>query len=304
MLQKFTSLFPIWAIVLSAIALLYPGIFLPYKDSIPFLLGLVMFGMGMTLALADFLLVFKRPKAVIIGTVLQYALMPLIGFVIARTFSLSPELTAGVVLLGCCPGGTASNVICYLAKGDVALSIVLTSVSTLISFVMTPLLTWIYIGQTIDVDMYGMLVSILQIVIVPVALGIIINTVSGSRVENIRHLFPLFSVLTIVFIIAIIMALNRETVISAGILIAVVVILHNLLGLVSGYGFAKLLGLSEIEARTIGIEVGMQNSGLSVALAIKYFTATAALPGALFSIWHNISGSFAASYWVERNISE
>lgn len=304
MLQRFTSLFPIWAIVLSAIALLYPDIFLPYKDAIPFLLGLVMFGMGMTLALKDFLLVFKRPKAIITGTVLQYALMPLIGFLIAGAFSLSPEITAGVVLLGCCPGGTASNVISYLAKGDVALSIVLTSVSTLISFVMTPLLTWIYIGQTIDVDMYGMLVSILQIVIVPVALGIVINTLSGSRIENIRYLFPLFSVLTIVFIIAIIMALNRETVISAGILIAVVVMLHNLLGLVSGYGFAKLLGLSEIEARTIGIEVGMQNSGLSVALAIKYFAATAALPGALFSIWHNISGSFAASYWAERNISE
>lgn len=304
MLQRFTSLFPIWAIVLSAIALLYPDIFLPYKDAIPFLLGLVMFGMGMTLALKDFLLVFKRPKAIITGTVLQYALMPLIGFLIARAFSLSPEIAAGVVLLGCCPGGTASNVISYLAKGDVALSIVLTSVSTLISFVMTPLLTWIYIGQTIDVDMYGMLVSILQIVIVPVALGIVINTLSGSRIENIRYLFPLFSVLTIVFIIAIIMALNRETVISAGILIAVVVMLHNLLGLVSGYGFAKLLGLSEIEARTIGIEVGMQNSGLSVALAIKYFAATAALPGALFSIWHNISGSFAASYWAERNISE
>lgn len=302
MLQKFTSLFPLWAIILSAIALLSPDIFLPYKDAIPFLLGLVMFGMGMTLALEDFWLVFKRPKAVFIGTILQYALMPFIGYAISRMFSLSPELTAGVVLLGCCPGGTASNVISYLAKADVALSIVLTSFSTLISFVMTPLLTWAYIGQTIDVDMYGMLISILQIVIVPVALGIAINTVLSSRIENIRHLFPVISVLTIVFIISIIMALNRETVISAGFLVVIVVVLHNLLGLASGYGFAKLLGLSEIEARTIGIEVGMQNSGLSVALSIKYFTATAALPGALFSIWHNISGSFAASFWAKKNI--
>jgi len=304
MLQKFTSLFPIWAIILSAIALLHPGTFLPYKDAIPFLLGLVMFGMGMTLTLEDFLLVFKRPKAVIIGTVLQYTLMPLAGFFIARAFSLPPELTAGVVLLGCCPGGTASNVICYLAKGDVALSIVLTSVSTLISFIMTPLLTWIYIGQTIDVDTYGMLISILQIVIVPVVLGIVINSLFGTRIRNIRHFFPALSVVTIVFIIAIIMATNRDTVISAGILITIVVIVHNLLGLASGYGLSRLVGLSEIEARTIGIEVGMQNSGLSVALAIKHFTAAAALPGALFSIWHNISGSFAASYWAERNISE
>ena len=304
MLQKFTSLFPFWAIILSAIALLHPGTFLPYKDAIPFLLGLVMFGMGMTLTLEDFLLVFKRPKAVIIGTVLQYTLMPLAGFFIARAFSLSPELTAGVVLLGCCPGGTASNVICYLAKGDVAFSIVLTSVSTLISFIMTPLLTWIYIGQTIDVDTYGMLISILQIVIVPVVLGIVINSLFGTRIRNIRHFFPALSVVTIVFIIAIIMATNRNTVISAGIIISIVVIVHNLLGLASGYGLSRLMGLSEIEARTIGIEVGMQNSGLSVALAIKHFTAAAALPGALFSIWHNISGSFAASYWAERNISE
>lgn len=304
MLQKFTSLFPFWAIILSAIALLHPGTFLPYKDAIPFLLGLVMFGMGMTLTLEDFLLVFKRPKAVIIGTVLQYTLMPLAGFFVARAFSLSPELTAGVVLLGCCPGGTASNVICYLAKGDVALSIVLTSVSTLISFIMTPLLTWVYIGQTIDVDTYGMLISILQIVIVPVVLGIVINSLFGTRIRNIRHFFPALSVVTIVFIIAIIMATNRDTVISAGIIISIVVIVHNLLGLASGYGLSRLMGLSEIEARTIGIEVGMQNSGLSVALSIKHFTAAAALPGALFSIWHNISGSFAASYWAERNISE
>ncbi|MCC7576534.1 MAG: bile acid:sodium symporter family protein [Methanomethylovorans sp.] len=303
MLQKFTSLFPIWAIILSVIALLYPGAFLPYKDAIPFLLGLVMFAMGMTLVLEDFMLVFKRPKVVIIGTVLQYTLMPLAGFIIARSLTLSPELTAGVVLLGCCPGGTASNVICYLAKGDVALSIVLTSVSTLISFLMTPLLTWLYIGQMIDVGIYDMLLSILQIVIVPVVLGITINSLIGTRIRNIRHSFPAFSVVTIVFIIAVIMATNREIVISAGLLITSVVIVHNLLGLASGYGLSRLMGLSEIEARTIAIEVGMQNSGLSVALAIKHFTAAAALPGALFSIWHNISGSFVAFYWAERNIS-
>ncbi len=304
MLQKFTSLFPIWAIILSAVALLHPGTFLPYNKAIPFLLGLVMFGMGMTLTLRDFLLVFKRPKVVITGTVLQYTLMPLAGFSIAKALDLSPELTAGVVLLGCCPGGTASNVICYLAKGDVALSIVLTSVSTLISFIMTPLLTWIYIGQNIDVDTHGMLISILQIVIVPIIMGIAINSLLGARIRNIRNFFPALSVTTIVFIIAIIMATNRETVISAGILITTAVIVHNLLGLASGYGLSRLMGLSEIEARTIGIEVGMQNSGLSAALAIKHFTAAAALPGALFSIWHNISGSFAASYWAERNISE
>ena len=302
MLQRFTSLFPIWAVMLSAVALFYPELFLPYRNTIPLLLGLIMFGMGMTLSVKDFLLVLKRPRVILIGTALQYTLMPLIGFALSVVFSLPPELTAGFVLLGSCPGGTASNVICYLARGDVALSIMLTSVSTLISFVMTPLLTWIYIGQTVTVDMYGMVISILQIVIVPVALGIGLNTFLGSRTDRIRHVFPAFSVLAIAIVIAVIMALNRDTVVSAGILVVILVIMHNLLGLASGYGLSRLTGLTEIEARTIAFEVGMQNSGLSVALAVKHFSSIAALPGALFSIWHNISGSFLASYWAGKKI--
>lgn len=304
MLQRFTSLFPLWAIILSIVALLYPDLFLPYSSAIPLLLGIVMFGMGMTLTAEDFLLVFKRPRVVLFGTAMQYTLMPLIGFVISMALSLPPELAAGVILLGCCPGGTASNVICYLARGDVALSIVLTSVSTLLSFIATPLLTWLYIGQTVPVDIYGMVVSILQIVIVPVTLGIGLNTLLGSRIDSIRHVFPAISVITIVFIIAVIMALNKENVMSAGLLVISSVIIHNLLGLTSGYGLSRLAGFSEIEARTISFEVGMQNSGLSVALAIKHFTEIAALPGALFSIWHNISGSFLASYWAGKNGNE
>lgn len=304
MLQRFTSLFPLWAVILSAVALFYPDLFLPYSSYIPLLLGVVMFGMGMTLSVEDFLLVFKRPKVVLFGTAMQYTLMPLIGFAISVALSLPPELAAGVILLGCCPGGTASNVICYLARGDVALSIVLTSVSTLLSFIVTPLLTWFYIGQTVPVDVYGMMISILQIVIVPVGLGIGLNTLLGPRIDSIRHVFPAVSVITIVFIIAIIMALNRDAVMSAGLLVISAVVLHNLLGLASGYGLSRAAGFSEIEARTISFEVGMQNSGLSVALAIEHFSAIAALPGALFSIWHNISGSFLASYWSEKEVSE
>ncbi|TGC08437.1 bile acid:sodium symporter family protein [Methanolobus halotolerans] len=304
MLQRFTSLFPLWAVILSVVALFYPDIFLPYRDAIPLLLGIVMFGMGMTLSARDFLLVLKKPGVVLFGTAIQYTLMPLIGFVISIALSLPPELTAGVVLLGSCPGGTASNVICYLARGDVALSIVLTSVSTLLSFIATPLLTWLYIGQTVPVDIYGMVISILQIVIVPVTLGIGLNTFLDTRTDSFRHVFPAISVITIVIIIAIIMALNRDNVISAGLLVMSVTILHNLLGLASGYGLSRLIGLSETESRTITFEVGMQNSGLSVALAIEHFSAIAALPGALFSIWHNISGSFLASYWSERKEPE
>ncbi|MCQ6962012.1 bile acid:sodium symporter [Methanolobus chelungpuianus] len=303
MLQRFTSLFPLWALMLSAVALLYPEVFLPWSNAIPLLLGMVMFAMGMTLSIKDFLLVLRRPGVILLGTVMQYTLMPLIGFIISVALDLSPELTAGVVLLGCCPGGTASNVICYLARGDVALSIMLTSVSTLIAFVMTPLLTWLYIGQTIPVDMYGMVVSILQIVVLPVTLGITFNTLLHEHIDRVRYAFPALSVLIIIFIIAVIMALNRDTVVSAGILVIIVVVMHNLLGLAGGYGFSRILGLSEIEARTIAFEVGMQNSGLSVALAIKHFSAAAALPGALFSIWHNVSGSFLASYWAGKGTS-
>nr|WP_321498746.1 bile acid:sodium symporter family protein [uncultured Methanolobus sp.] len=294
MIKKFTSLFPVWAILLSVVAFIYPSIFSPYKSAITPLLGVVMFGMGITLSANDFLLVLKRPKVIVIGTALQYILMPLIAFILSYALNLPLEIMAGMVLLGACPGGTASNVICYLAKGDVALSITLTSVSTLLAFILTPALTWLYIGQAVPVEVGSMMLSIVKIVLVPVALGIILNTFFDKYIERFRHAFPALSVATIVFIIAIIIALNKESILVAGKLAIVAVVLHNGFGFASGYLFSKILGLDEKDARTIAIEVGMQNSGLSVALAVKYFSALAALPGALFSIWHNISGSFLA----------
>jgi BASS family bile acid:Na+ symporter len=297
MIKKLTSLFPLWAILFSIIAFAYPSTFSPYKDAITPLLGVVMFGMGITLTASDFLLVLKRPGVIVIGTALQYILMPLIAFILSYALNLPVEIMAGMVLLGACPGGTASNVICYLAKGDVALSITLTSVSTLMAFILTPALTWFYIGQAVPVEVSSMMLSIMKIVLVPVALGIIMNTLFDKHIERFRHAFPALSVATIVFIIAIIIALNRENILVAGKLVIVAVILHNGLGFTSGYFLSKTLGLNEKDARTIAIEVGMQNSGLSVALAVKYFSPLAALPGALFSIWHNIMGSALAAYW-------
>lgn len=297
MIKRFNSLFPLWAIIFSLIAFAYPSIFTPYKEAITPLLGIVMFGMGITLSINDFLLVLKRPAVIALGTAMQYILMPLIAFIISYLLNLPLEIMAGMILLGSCPGGTASNVICYLAKGDVALSITLTSVSTLLAFFLTPALTWLYIGQAVPVEVGNMMLSIVKIVLVPVVLGLIINTLFDKHIERFRHAFPALSVATIVFIIAIIIALNKDNILIAGKIVIIAVILHNGFGFASAYFFSNALGLDEKDARTLAIEVGMQNSGLSVALAAKYFTPLAALPGALFSIWHNIMGSALAAYW-------
>lgn len=234
---------------------------------------------------------------------MQYTIMPLAAWIVCLVLKLPADLAAGVILLGCCPGGTASNVISYLAKADVALSIVLTSVSTLLAFLATPFLTWVFIGQTVDVDVTGMLVSVVNVVIVPVALGLAINYFFEKRISAVREVFPAISAAAIVIIIAVIIGTNSTNLEQSGPLVLLAVILHNGLGLAGGYWVSKALRLSETEARTIAIEVGMQNSGLSVALAIKHFTAAAALPGAIFSIWHNLSGAFLAGHWSKQTAS-
>lgn len=300
MLKRATELFPLWAILLSAAAYKAPAFWVSFKGMIVPLLGVVMFGMGITLTVADFRGVLRRPGVVGIGVLLQYLLMPLIAVCIGRLLRLPDELLVGMVLVGCAPGGTASNVICYLARADVALSITLTLTSTLISFIVTPALTWVYIGRMVTVPVGQMLVTILKIIIVPVVLGVGVNTLWGRRLEKFKHVFPLISVLAIVIIIAIIVGLNHEHIATAGGIVIVAVIAHNALGLASGYGLAKVFKFDDKRARTVAIEVGMQNSGLAVALAVKYFSALAALPGALFSIWHNLSGAFLARYWSRK----
>ncbi len=299
MIKKFTSLFPLWALFISVIAYFYPGYFSPHSSLIVPLLGLIMLGMGVNLSVDDFMLVLKRPYVVLLGTLMQYSLMPLAAWIVSMMLNLPPELMVGVILLGCCPGGTASNVICYLAKGDVALSIVLTSVSTIFAFFITPMLTWVFIGKTVDVDVLGMFISVVKIVLVPVVLGVSINYFFGYRIDGVREVFPAISVAAIVLIIAVIVGINGVHLQQLALPVFVAVVLHNGLGLVGGYGVAKLFKLGEKEARTLAIEVGMQNSGLSVVLAMQHFTAIAALPGAVFSVWHNLMGSFLAGYWSQ-----
>ncbi len=293
--------FPLLAIIVSIIAARYPELLIDYKPAIIPLLGIVMFAMGMTLTLGDFKRVLKSPRVISLGLLLQYGLMPLLAFIIAIVLGLPTELMAGLILVGACPGGTASNVICYLGRGDVALSITLTAISTLLAVFLTPVLTWLYIGQEVPVPIINMMLTVLKIIILPVTLGIIVNSYFGEYLVQIKQFLPVISVIAIVFIIAIIVALNAHQIVQLAFPIIIAVMLHNGLGLVSGYTIARWFGYDEKICRTLAIEVGMQNSGLGVALATKYFTTLTALPGAFFSIWHNITGSLLAAYWTRKS---
>ena len=300
MLGRLTQLFPLWAIIFSLLAWQYPELFRAYEPWIVPLLSVVMFGMGLTLHLSDFSYVFQMPRLIFAGIVLQYTIMPLTAVGLSNILGLDPVLTAGMILVGTCPGGTASNVICYLARGNVALSITLTAISTLLAVILTPALTAELVSKSINVPALDMLLSIVYMVVVPVSAGVLLNHVAGKILKPVRIVFPLLSIIAIVFIIAIIVSLNADHVHQIGSAVLIAVILHNSAGLFLGYFSSRLLGYSPTECRTLAIEVGMQNSGLAVALASKYFTATAALPGAIFSIWHNLSGSILAGYWSKR----
>lgn len=293
-------LFPFLAAGLAGVSYWKPWIFNGLGPLIVPLLGVVMLAMGTTLARADFRRIAERPFVIAVGVALQFLLMPFFAWAIARAFRLPPELAAGLILVGACPGGTASNVVCYLAKGDVALSVTLTACTTLLAVVLTPALTYAYAGSIVPVPVIPMLLSILTVIVLPVAAGVIGNALWPSQTAKLKPALPAVSVAAIVVIIAIVVALNRDQIASAAPIVAVAVALHNVSGLAAGYGIAKLFRLSEAECRTIGIEVGMQNSGLGVALALKYFSAAAAVPSAIFSVWHNISGAVAAAYWARR----
>jgi BASS family bile acid:Na+ symporter len=302
-MKLFNSLFPIWAILLSLIAFIFNDAFSNLESGIVPLLALVMFVMGLTLSSADFLRISKDPKPVVVGVLLQFLLMPMLALTLASMLQLSNQLTVGMVLVGSCAGGTASNVICYLAKGDVALSVSMTMASTLIGVIATPLLCSLYLSETIAIDTWGLIVSILQMVFVPVILGISVNHFFAQTVERIAFLLPTISVVVVLLIISIIVALNAERVLDVGLLTLLAVVLHNLAGLSGGFYASRLFGFDLRQSQTIAIEVGMQNSGLGVALALQFFSATAALPGALFSVWHNISGSLLASHWGKKRTS-
>lgn len=299
-MERLNALFPLWAILFSMLAYVMPSLFVPLKGMIVPLLGVIMFCMGMTLLPADFKEAVKRPKVIALGLILQFSVMPLSAYLLGHLLGFPALLLAGFILVGAAPGGTASNVMTFLAKGDVALSITLTACSTLLGVVLTPYMTLFLTKEVVEVNALAMLWSIVKIVFLPVGLGVLINYFFSSKIQKVQAILPSISMVGIVMIIAIVVALNQSRIVEVGAWVALGVVLHNALGLILGYWLSKMAGYNERIARTIAIEVGMQNSGLAVALATKYFGALAALPGALFSVWHNVSGSLLASYWSRK----
>lgn len=263
-----------------------------------------MFGMGMTLTVDDFKRVFRRFHAVALGVSTQFIIMPLLAFLLTKILQLDPALSAGIIVVGSCPGGTASNLIAYLADADVALSVTLTSITTLLAVFLTPFFIWLLAGMYVAVDGLGLFLTILQVIAGPVIAGILINKYAKKISSKITPFFAPISVAAIVLIIACIVGLNRTMILQSGTIVIAAVILHNGLGYFLGYWMAKGFRLTEKECRTVAIEVGMQNSGLGVALAVKHFSdAAVALPSAIFSVWHNISGPALAGWWRKQKAS-
>ena len=266
------------------------------------MLGVIMFGMGLTLSPHDFRLVLSRPKDILIGCMAQFTIMPLLAWLLASAFSLPKELALGVILVGCCPGGTASNVITYLAKGDLALSVGMTATSTLLAPILTPLLVWLMAGTMVHVNTLGMLQSIVYVVIAPIIGGLLCQRFLPRLTQRVTPYLPAFSSIVIAMVVGIIVSHNASRLMVGGMLVLVVVMLHNLLGLMLGFSIGRLLRLQNAKCVALSIEVGMQNSGLASSLAVLHFAAfpMATIPGAIFSVWHNISGTLAAKLYQRK----
>ena len=297
----------VMVLVVAAVALLWPASF-AWIDTwaINPMLGVIMFGMGLTLSPTDFRIVISRPKDILIGCLAQFTVMPLLALGLTWAFALPKELALGVILVGCCPGGTASNVITYLAKGDLALSVGMTATSTLLAPVLTPLLVWLLAGTMVEVDTVGMLLSIVYVVIAPIVVGLLCQRFLPTVTKGVVPYLPAFSSVAIAVVVGIIVAHNADRLLVGGLLVVAVVMLHNLCGLGVGYLVGRLLQLAEPKKRAISIEVGMQNSGLASSLATLHFAAypLATIPGAIFSVWHNISGALVARMYQRLQVEK
>lgn len=296
--------FAIWVIVFAVLGFVLPSTFSLFAPWIVVLLGIIMFGMGLTISGKDFSEVARRPFDVAIGVIAQFLIMPLLAVLLTRIVPMSPEVAAGVILVGCCPGGTASNVMTYLSKGDVALSVACTSVTTLAAPIVTPFLVWLFASQYLPVDAMSMFISIVKVILVPLALGFLLQKIAPGLVKAAVPMLPLVSVIGIVLIVAAVVAVNKAAIAQSGLLIFAVVVLHNGLGLLLGYFAARFAGLSLAKRKAISIEVGMQNSGLGAALANAHFSPLAAVPSAVFSVWHNISGALIANWYARLDENE
>lgn len=296
----FVRLFPVWTLLVALAAFLEPALFHPVLPFVSGLLGLIMFGMGVSLRVADFRRVAARPAPVLAGLGLHYLIMPLAAFLLAKLLGMPPDLATGMILVGSVASGTASTVMVYLSGGDVALSVTISAFSTLVGIVATPLLTRLYVSADVAVDTLGLLLGIVEVVALPVAAGLLVNRLARPAVTRFEPMLPVLSIVAILLIIGAVVGNAQGTILRVGPLVLLGVVLHNGTGLLGGYWGGRLLGFDESVCRTLALEVGMQNSGLAAALGLKYFSPLAALPGAIFSVWHNLSGSLLAGYWAAR----
>ncbi|MFD6426561.1 bile acid:sodium symporter family protein [Streptomyces sp. NPDC060198] len=299
--RRAVTVFPVLVLLAGAAGLLTPGTFEGWTKAVPYLLGVVMFCMGLTMTPLDFKGVAKRPWAVAIGLVAHYVIMPGLGWIIAHLLGLPPQLAAGVILVGCAPSGTASNVVTFLARGDVALSVSVATVSTVLAPLVTPPLTLLLAGTYLPVDAGSMVTDILKTVLLPVIGGLVVRLVAGKLVDRVLGAMPWLSSLAIAAIVCAVVSGSAGAIKSAAITVLIAVVLHNGLGLALGYGAGKLTRLGPPASRAMAFEVGMQNSGLAAALATAHFSPLAALPAAVFSVWHNISGALVAAWMSHRS---
>jgi len=299
----FSRFMALIVLAVAALALFVPssGLWISLK-AVNYLLMVVMFGMGLTMKLDDFKVVFTQPKDVLIGCLAQFTVMPILAFSLGKIFGLEAGLLAGVILVGTCPGGTSSNVITYMSKGNVALSVGMTSVNTLLSPIVTPAITYLLLRTSVKVDMLAMCLSILQVVILPIALGFVVNKFAKKFVAKVIDILPVVSVIAICLIVSTVVSHNAEKILTTGAIVFVVVILHNLLGYACGFGLGKVLKMDMPKTKALTVEIGMQNSGLATSLANTAFPslAMATVPGAIFSVWHNISGAILANILRNR----
>ena len=290
-----TNMMAVWVILLTVIALIYPNLFIWIAPYITILLGVIMFTMGLTLSIDDFKEIFKQPIKVIVLALAQYLVMPIIAVSLVFLFNLPPEIAIGVILVGSSPGGTSSNVMTFLAKGNVALSVAATTVTTLLAPIVTPSLTLLFASTWLDISFSAMMVSILQVVLIPVLLGLGVGSLFRKQVDRVVDVLPMISMTGILGVMTAVTASNVDNILTSGLIILLVVILHNLLGYATGFLLGKIFKFNLADTKTISIEVGMQNSGLATALAVQHFEPVTALPGALFSVWHSLSGTVLAN---------
>ncbi|MFO0422727.1 MAG: bile acid:sodium symporter family protein [Planctomycetia bacterium] len=300
MLERLANACPVWGLVASGLALVEPRLFTWFRgEAIVVGLAVIMLGMGITLSVDDFARVATRPATVAAGFLAQFLIMPVAGWLVATVLGLDTPFAVGLMLVACCPGGTASNVVAYIARADVALSVLMTTCTTLGAVVLTPLLTKLLAGRLVEVDAWGLFLSTLQVVVLPVATGVAINRFLPRVVRAVMPVAPLVSVVTIALVCASVIGQNAAAVLGSGPTLLLAVALLHAIGFGVGYCFARLVGYDRIVARTISIEVGMQNSGLGVVLAQKHFPTEplTAVPCAISSVVHSVIGSLLAGWW-------